>query len=160
MRWTTKSSNIIRSTGSRSDSCTAYGATNYPAVGEISRAAHERGYEVACPTARPNSGAAACARIRIPASSTQTPHRFTSDASITIRRKTESYWNPGGGGSGSCSLLFEVIMHEAGHAFGLDHATITDSVMRDAVGSTRRCTPTSYDAAAIRAIYQSHEAAN
>ena len=55
----------------------------------------------------------------------------------------------------SCSQFYRVVQHEAGHAFGLDDPP-TDSGNESAMDNRHRtCTPTKYDIAAIKAIYQS-----
>ena len=57
---------------------------------------------------------------------------------------------------GSCSKLFRMAMHEAGHAFGLYHPAErhpNESVMY--MPADGLCSPTAYDVVAIQAIYQS-----
>ena len=51
-----------------------------------------------------------------------------------------------------CTRLFQVAMHEAGHALGLDDHTNSASLM---YSSEPYCFPTAYDIVAIKAIYQS-----
>jgi len=51
-----------------------------------------------------------------------------------------------------CTRLFQVAMHEAGHALGLDDHTNSASLMSS---SAPYCFPTDYDILAIKAIYQS-----
>lgn len=55
-----------------------------------------------------------------------------------------------------CSTLFQIMMHEIGHAFGLgDSADRRSSVMSG--NMYKLCEPTSLDVVAIKAIYQSRE---
>ena len=55
----------------------------------------------------------------------------------------------------ACSEFYRIVMHEAGHAFGLDDPP-TDSVAESATDVRYiTCTPTKYDVVAIKAIYQS-----
>lgn len=60
-----------------------------------------------------------------------------------------------------CSELYQLSMHEAGHAYGLadyqhgdESYTIAPTVMSNALYDN--CEPTEYDIVAIKAIYQSH----
>ena len=55
---------------------------------------------------------------------------------------------------GMCSRLFQIVMHEAGHAYGLDHPTRSGSEALMGVYEVH-CEPQAYDAVAIAAIYQS-----
>ena len=52
----------------------------------------------------------------------------------------------------SCTRLFQVAMHEAGHALGLHDHSDTKSLM---FSSAPYCFPTAHDIVAIKAIYQS-----
>ena len=59
----------------------------------------------------------------------------------------------------SCSELFRVAVHEAGHAFGLHD--VKGDIQRPSFmyGTlTRYCSPTQHDVAAVKAIYQSRDA--
>ena len=55
---------------------------------------------------------------------------------------------------GMCSRLFQIAMHEAGHAYGLHHTTRlgSEAVMGD---YTVHCEPQAYDVVAVMVIYQS-----
>ena len=55
---------------------------------------------------------------------------------------------------GMCSRLFKIVMHEAGHAYGLDHPTSNGSEALMGVYEVH-CEPQAYDAVPIAAIYQS-----
>ena len=61
-------------------------------------------------------------------------------------------------GSGGCTRLHEVLVHESGHSFGLFHAfpKVAESVMREEyMHSKQICNPTPYDVAAMMTTYQS-----
>ena len=60
-------------------------------------------------------------------------------------------------GSGRCSMLHELMVHESGHAFGLSHATSQENfIMRLKYEHDRQiCRPTKYDVVAMMANYQS-----
>lgn len=59
-------------------------------------------------------------------------------------------------GSAQCSVLFQLIMHEIGHAFGLgDRDVGRFSVMSSYM--FKFCEPTPLDIVAIKAIYQSRK---
>ena len=57
----------------------------------------------------------------------------------------------------SCSKLFKLIMHEAGHVFGLDHpkSGYTGRAVMLPGYADAFCALTEYDVVAIKAIYQS-----
>ena len=64
-------------------------------------------------------------------------------------------WNPGqyANDPDRCSKLYQTALHEAGHAFGLGHTTVENSIMIKSP-SPSLCRVTSVDVAAIMRIYQ------
>ncbi len=87
-----------------------------------------------------NPDAIGCA-IRTPRNGERT------DARILLSNTLTDNVNPG------CSSLYQVVVHEAGHALGLGHAA-TESIMVSPM-PTDLCNPQPRDIVAIKALYQS-----
>lgn len=160
IKWEEDSVNIITSDGSRSKSCSRWGDKDYPRPGEVSIAAYADGWEDACPFALMSRGTTACTNIERITVEGSNLRKINKIPYIVFRPRSMTTWTTTAASGALCSNLYTNALHEAGHAFGLLHAGTAvhaeDSVMRNITGG-KDCEVGPFDAAAIMAIYQSHE---
>lgn len=97
------------------------------------------------------TGNRACAYTRLETDATESNFGEQTATRIQIRANLSNLINLGS----TCSEFYRIVVHEAGHAFGLADppANQGDPSVMDVGYIT--CSPTEYDIAAIKAIYQS-----
>ena len=160
IEWEEDSVNIITADGSRSKSCSRWGDKDFVRPGEVSVAAYRQGWEKACPVALGNPGVTACTNLETITVKDSNLPKFNKIPYIVFRPRSMTTWTTSVASGALCSNLYTNALHEAGHAFGLLHGGTAvdaeDSVMRNITGG-KDCEPGPFDAAAIMAIYQSHE---
>ena len=151
-------SNIIVAAGTVDTDCTtseiALGSTH----NAVFLAANNSELVHYCGMASPGDTTLACAASTGSNGIKSSNHMVFRPAALTVPG-----WNPGGSSSSiaptSCSKLFDVALHEAGHAFGLGHVPSNISIMREN-RTVEICNPQDVDVGALMTIYQSNTWSN
>ena len=87
-----------------------------------------------------------------------------SGAILLNASRGANYWNARVGGDPGCTRLHELVIHEAGHAFGIGnrtrfgfnrHPINTEHSVMSYADPDRDCEPQAYDIVALMALYQS-----